>query len=703
MYILGDIPFCHTHKYVCIHIQVANEIFSSASCFFEKAMADADVWFKNLHPDEKERYRWSKDEVNSHAARESSLFHKHKPVVSYDYDELDEPMHNGTVSIWEMCAGLLGNVFFTLPLTKNANGQYVPTTLTTTSYSPYSSSTTPNLTALEDFIQQISRDAFDVSPFYRHYAMVHLASDSASCPDYSALHEQDASSTFSFQQSTLFTHNQSSSSSLNVTRKGIKYGLLGAAARVRCFCGFNISQDQVQQACILPQVIYDYILTRDLPKTPDMHFLKVNIASIQKGRFYLHQNERVQRTLREIWQAGVWPCPELDPSDHWGLGILTSNATAWIIGTEEDTSIHLDHLLEVGAIGGPFRPGTIGNILEQAKIRITPRDRIGTMNPSDGSPITGHTKCQMNKPTMRPESLASHFINDLFPAAQGIVDSPAVSHCMRYAIELARKNVIDLINNNNQSRANSQVVDSWKQKCSAQIGLLGICVMTNALDARDGILSTLPTHCAFRLNNGAYKTQDGYITPGCLVYAYSTKKVYDPCQGYDGICSDPGLPHNLDVLNDIVSNHATLLRFNPIDMVHPLDSIRGQWSLSNPQNITQLDYNALIQKVTLAWHDDLTKDLPSRLADTSLFRRSLINEERSGVGSPNTGPNYGPNIGQPLKTATEMPGTQGNTRHCDMIVVRLSLFIHPFTNHSLLTHRRTQPCPPSQPASTAPS
>lgn len=31
---------------------------------------------------------------------------------------------------------------------------------------------------------------------------------------------------------------------------------------------------------------------------------------------------------------------------------------------------------------------------------------------------------------MRPESLAEHFVNDLFPAAQGVVDSPAVCVCM---------------------------------------------------------------------------------------------------------------------------------------------------------------------------------------------------------------------------------------------------------------------------------
>ena len=46
---------------------------------------------------------------------------------------------------------------------------------------------------------------------------------------------------------------------------------------------------------------------------------------------------------------------------------------------------------------------------------------------------------------MRPESVAAHFVNDLFPAAQGVVESPAVSHCMRFAMEMARVNVIAIL------------------------------------------------------------------------------------------------------------------------------------------------------------------------------------------------------------------------------------------------------------------
>lgn len=75
--------------------QVAAEIFSSARCFHEKSMRDANVWFQHLEAAERKRYDWSADPKNSYAATESSLFHTHSPVVGYSEDELGEPMSNG--------------------------------------------------------------------------------------------------------------------------------------------------------------------------------------------------------------------------------------------------------------------------------------------------------------------------------------------------------------------------------------------------------------------------------------------------------------------------------------------------------------------------------------------------------------------------------------------------------------------------------
>ena len=379
--------------------QVASEIFSSAKCFYEKSMRDANVWFQHLDVAERTRYDWSSDPGNSYSATESSLFHTNAPVVSYGEDELGEPMSNGTVSMWEMCAGLLGQVYFTLPLKKNSLGQYVPTTLqsdSTTGYSPYTPSKTANISALEDFVMTVSRSAYYASPFYRHYAMRHLASDSAGCPSV-AKQVQDSNtvpkgSTYRFKEETEYGVPLTDGSllgQLNISRKGIKYGLLGASGRHTCFCGFVALQvvPPLQHPCELPMLIQEHLRAVVLVViTADMQYLRDVIVSAQGGTFSLSQNERVQRTLSTIWLGELWTCPEMQVADHWGI---VRDATAWV-SSSEGSELRANDLLETGY--GGLRAGTVQYVLKEAAAKITPRQRIGTMNPSDGGTLTGQTR-----------------------------------------------------------------------------------------------------------------------------------------------------------------------------------------------------------------------------------------------------------------------------------------------------------------------
>lgn len=126
-------------------------------------------------------------------------------------------------------------------------------------------------------------------------------------------------------------------------------------------------------------------------------------------------------------------------------------------------------------------------------------------------------------------------------------------------------------------------------------------------------------------------------------------------------CSSPGLPTEYDILTDIVGETRTRVQFNPVDMVDPLE-VRGAWPSKSPPSMNQSDYDVWLKRVE-EWHSDLSRNLPGRITDTTLFRRSLLDEEMSGVGSPNTEANIAPGIGRPLKTATE----EHNTRHCDMM------------------------------------
>lgn len=411
---------------------VAKEIFESLGCFYQVAMRDTSVWTTHMNPAELQKFKWSNNSAHSFAAaQQSSLFHTHKPVVEYsEKTELNEPLQ---VSMKEMCAGLLSQVFFTIPLSQNANGQWVPSTLKSVDafYSPYTASSTPNITALEDFMLKVTKEAFYMSPYYRHYGMRHLASNSTACPTYAATVEQQQEHPFAKQGYTVLPETLVSQmdasyfANFSIKHKGFMSHLLGSASTTTCFCGFPKVANS-SSMCQLPDVIVrDISIFGDtlLPSTPDYAYLRYNIVRDQQGRFDLRtENHRVQRTLSKVWLAdGRWSCPQLDElSDHWGF---VKDTEQWIHhnsnsnGTEEALMLNATDFLQLGY--GGLRVGTMKHVQEQVKQRLTPSHRIGTQNPSDGGPITGHTRCEADKEQMKPESLVDRFIDDLFPVAQG--------------------------------------------------------------------------------------------------------------------------------------------------------------------------------------------------------------------------------------------------------------------------------------------
>jgi hypothetical protein len=633
---------------------VAKEIFASTPCFYERVMRDAKTWTTFLDKEELDKMQWSKSPVHAYNARESSLFHTHKPVVSYNESELNNPLMNGTVSFKEMCAGLLSQVYFTLPLKQNDLGQYVASTLQSTNafYSPFTASQTPNVTALEDFILRISREAFYLSPFYRHYAMRHLASNSSSCPSFtSSLPTTTPLQNEEYQVNTSFFNN---GQPISLKRKGFLANLLGQATTKQCFCAYEYVDDaagntggntagntagntdgNTERWCILPSIVVSTIEAAfkedQLPSTPDTSYLMDNIILNQDGKFLLKsENHIVQRILTNLWpslgQDSSWPCPLLELSDQWGF---VKNATAWVLSQEESLEINVTDFLEAGY--GGLRAGTIQHQKLLAQ-KLSPADISfsgGVVNPSDGSPVTGHTFCEADRPSMKPESLAQHFVDNLFPASQGVMDSPAISHCMRYSIELARLQVLSIVteSRNISFNANQQAFsqNAWRAKCAAQIDLLGMCASTKALDARGGSFSKQPS-CPFALSSFSGSTSTsvsgGYITPGCLVYIYASQTVHDPCLVHD--CSSAAGSLVLSI-SQIRYDPGTLVPFNPLKMVNALDMSGGSWSLDPPSSLqaNTSEYDLFLQRAS-AWYSDLTRAFPAHLNNTQPLRKALF-------------------------------------------------------------------------------
>lgn len=191
--------------------------------------------------------------------------------------------------------------------------------------------------------------------------MSHIPSDSAACPtaaqNAQATNPVDSSSSSSSyytflaepelghgtsatltQQAAAAPSSLSLLHNITITRRGILSGLLGAAPRHACFCGFDNpgfgAAGPGGFQCLIPQVIRTFLQAQPLPPTPDMQYLTDVIVTQQQAAFHTHQNERVQRTLAFLWpiaaqlpqqQANPWPCPDLLPSDHWGIVADTNN------------------------------------------------------------------------------------------------------------------------------------------------------------------------------------------------------------------------------------------------------------------------------------------------------------------------------------------------------------------------------------------
>lgn len=156
----------------------------------------------------------------------------------------------------------------------------------------------------------------------------------------------------------------------------------------------------------------------------------------------------------------------------------------------------------------------------------------------------------------------------------GVSSSASISHCLRYAIELARLQVLRLVTTDIQYAQQTFISNAWKAKCLAQLDLVGMCAVTKALDVVGGTWSTGPPNCAFQWKNNneqTYMLFNAYITPGCLVYLMDTHEAHDPCKFYDCAASANGGERIQVQVSDFLQANVrvkTLVAYNPMQLVN---------------------------------------------------------------------------------------------------------------------------------------
>lgn len=377
-------------------------------------------------------------------------------------------------------------VHLTLPL---VDGK--PTTLAD-AWDPSAPSSTPNLTRVEEWVTQLTQDAYKQSPLFWHYGARHRPSQSQACRRLTPrlpLNQTVRPATSAYGASTNATLRLHGWSSMTLGGWGLD-----------CYCGWwlNTTHCQVPAAvcaamqqwapgpCLYAAAAWDV--------GPSIDTLLAHVA----------------------WD---WPCPILQPSDHWGL---LPDQGAWAASSTPNTSGVMDWVVTRGPSG--IRAGSWDSNFSPG---LDPSQRTAKPYPLNCDPKT-------------PQSLVDHFVDDLFPAAQGVRQSAPISYCLRFSIELARLAAYKQADLLLAVADQTTVVATWRKRCELKLEQVAMCQVY-------GVYNVMGTTagCPFTLSS-TFKSSTS-ITPGCLVVWEG--KLWDPCLCDPQWCQPGGVPVNMYLLN----------------------------------------------------------------------------------------------------------------------------------------------------------
>ena len=480
--------------------------------------------------------QWGKDPISAAIAQELGLFAPHVPLVAYNTEEVYSmppsttlDMVNRTLgSLWGVCTSLLSQTAMSLPLTRRGGDSWVPA-----GFSSTGGDNMADLDQVERAVRNITQDLAAAScPFVWHKARRHAPSQSGVC---------------SRQRDSVGGRN-----SLNVHSASIHYaGDHGKPVEARVDEGltfplFGFLQGQIGQAdqtCVCatnhPTMLDQCVISAEscasflhLRSSSDTLCGLVTAACASSGTYNRIHVPQVLACLQTVYddnEGGV-RCPELGPSDWWGLFPVDCTtaecdiAKQWMTTGANSIPYDATRFLNEGRAGmrlPNFRHvnqtynGSIHYGLQNGKLRA-----MDMMQP----------RC-FDKTELFPqeedaaEDLADHVVEKLFPAAQALFDSPVTATCTRFVIETVRAEAMGLVSDSAGSSARVQAA-LWKRKCAAKVRQLGMCKMHGVfydMEAPDAWQSISQAACG----GIVLSIDQAYMTPGCVVVDRVQRLMFD--------------------------------------------------------------------------------------------------------------------------------------------------------------------------------
>jgi hypothetical protein len=443
---------------------------------FEWALDSHIPWFSTLDlikPGTRRSYDWRASQRAEDEARLSPV----DPSLSYTRAEAMTPVLSSSSSMWDLCHGALKQLLFTMPLTA--------TGLQFDSLDPFDG----NMSRIEEYVRAFTKEALLRSPLYRHYVPRHAPSDSQMCGSGpSAETAQGAVTWDSFVQADTTLLDNSKGALPPLAAFGPQRFRVGEAG---CLCGWRRVKDRCQ--------------------APAGDTCTAVCKTVRCADCWY--NASLDGTLVAQFDP-AWACPEVEISPHWG--VLDADGTdKWLAGNLTALNGSTRDLLTHGRAG--LRVGNLATLRARSKAYISPKTREV---PLEKGRLTG---CPSNTPPWSND-LSQAFVEQLFPAAQGVEEAGAVAYCLRYVIEVARFTALDLVDPAaSATLAQRETVERWRVRCGAQLQVVTLCAGLDVYRPRSyGTDRRCPHFTATGL------TGDDYTTPECLVRVGGA--YYDPCR-----------------------------------------------------------------------------------------------------------------------------------------------------------------------------
>ena len=553
-------------------------LFTAIGTFVEN-----DLWTNTALPFVKYNTDFKKDEpfwdeFEREGARKIGMFRTDNPLMSYSDEEVNIPYGpNQNVSMWRMCHGMLQQTLATMPMGEHGLPIGV---LKNVVYDPLKSASGDAVHALETFVKQATAESWRQSPLHHSHVMRHLPSDSIICESFYM--SDDGKNLSSNVDEVVYSKPISREyiGGTDVLGNDFVLGDVGhihhqagglGAARYACLCGWVDSTGN----CYLPQLVcgiswidVSTFLTTACRQLSDADPTSDPIFVPRPG--LSREGDRIRDTVIENWNSDL-VCDSMIPSESWGI-LNESSMHAWLNGDkDENVSFGVREILEAGRSG--LRIGSIQNLINKkswAKLLSPGSRRSSTSSAFEQTDRqhkmgVGQKWCAQNYTEELPASFANHFVEELFPMAQGVLESSPVAFCLRVVVEAARLRVLQLMSDTVTSEVADRlhllileqeaVLADWRQKCLYQVDMVSICALR-------GVFSVHPhnepvVQCPFSMDipenlifgfTGDASVEHAWITPSCLL-RWKDGKHYYPCQCRE--CNEEAITLDItDITND---------------------------------------------------------------------------------------------------------------------------------------------------------